>query len=90
MPDERALQSLKDYLSKVPGISGTIGSGFFDDGRWWVKFAVDIDHPLAWSVVQELGHVLNYMSLPDRLRQIGRLACRCALLQTLNKATLRL
>ncbi len=67
MPDERALQSLKDYLSKVPGISGTISSGFFDDGRWWVKFAVDIEQALAWSVVQELGHVLNYMSLQDRL-----------------------
>jgi hypothetical protein len=32
-----------------------------------VKFAIDIDHPLAWHVVQELGHVLNYVSLEERL-----------------------
>src|ERR1700759_4050451 len=67
MPDERALESLKDYLSKVPGIIGTIGSGFSDDGRWWMKFTIDLEHPLAWNVVQELGHILNHMSLQDRL-----------------------
>ena len=67
MPDERAFQTLKDYLSKIPGVIGTIGSGFFDDGRWWMKFTVDIEHPVAWNVVQELGHVLNYMSLEERL-----------------------
>jgi len=32
-----------------------------------MKFTIDIDHPLAWSVVQELGHVLNYLSLDERL-----------------------
>jgi hypothetical protein len=32
-----------------------------------VKFAIDLDHPLAWSVVQELGYVLNYLSLNERL-----------------------
>jgi hypothetical protein len=34
---------------------------------WWCKFALDIKHPLAWRVVQELGHVLNYLSLEERL-----------------------
>jgi hypothetical protein len=34
---------------------------------WWVKFAIDIDHELAWRVVQEFGHVLNYVSLDERL-----------------------
>jgi hypothetical protein len=32
-----------------------------------VKFAIDIDHPLAWRVVQEFGHVLNYVSVNERL-----------------------
>ncbi|MGE0400900.1 MAG: hypothetical protein AB7T06_29585 [Kofleriaceae bacterium] len=32
-----------------------------------MKFSIDIDHPLAWRVVQELGHVLNYLSLDERL-----------------------
>ena len=66
MPDDRAFQSLKDYLSKVPGVTGNIGSGFFDDGRWWMKLAIISEHSLAWSIVQELGHVLTYMSLQDR------------------------
>lgn len=67
MPDERTLQSLKDYLAKVPAIAGTIAAGFFEDGRWWVKFTIELNHPLAWNVVQELGHVLNYMSIQERL-----------------------
>jgi hypothetical protein len=32
-----------------------------------VKFEIDIGHPLAWNVVQELGHILNYASLRERL-----------------------
>ena len=34
---------------------------------WWVKFGIDIANPLAWHVVQELGHVLNYVSIEERL-----------------------
>ncbi len=67
MPDETLFEPLKNYLCKVPAITGKIGSGFLNDGCWWVKFKIDIKHPLAWNVVQELGHVLNYMSLDERL-----------------------
>jgi hypothetical protein len=38
-----------------------------DGGGWWVKFAINIEHRLAWNTVQELGHVLNYLSLDERL-----------------------
>jgi hypothetical protein len=65
--DESVFQTLKDYLSKVPSIDRIIGCGVSDDGRWWVKLTINIDHPLAWRVVQELGHVLNYVSLDERL-----------------------
>jgi hypothetical protein len=67
MPDQEALDLLKRYLARIPAIDGTIGSGTFDDGRWWVKFSINIGHPLAWNVIQELGHVLNYVSLEERL-----------------------
>src|SRR5690242_7775210 len=60
-------QSLIDYLTKAPAIVGPIGSGVNKKNLWWVKFAIDIDHPLAWRVVQELGHVLNYVSINERL-----------------------
>jgi hypothetical protein len=70
MPDERSLNPLENYLRKVPSITGAIGSGFFENGRWWVKFTIDLDHPLAWSVVQELGYVLNYLSPDERLATV--------------------
>jgi hypothetical protein len=68
-PDTHSAEfdELISYLRTVPGIDRTIGSGWFENRRWWVKLSIDIDHPLAWHVVQHLGHVLNYMSLNDRL-----------------------
>ena len=65
--DDRAFTKLTDYLSRVPAIEGSIATGSADDGNWWVKFTIDVDHPQAWNTVQELGHVLNYMSLDERL-----------------------
>ena len=59
--------SLIAFLQRIPGVDQSIGSGSFEDGRWWVKFKIDVSHPLAWRVVQELGHVLNYLSLDERL-----------------------
>jgi hypothetical protein len=32
-----------------------------------VKFSIAIEHGLAWHTVQELGCVLNYLSLEERL-----------------------
>ena len=67
MGDHRDFDSLLAYLRRVPSVSGSIGSGKFDDGNWWVKFSLDITHPLAWSVVQEFACVLNYISVAERL-----------------------
>ena len=64
--DDEMFEPLKSYLSTVPSVRD-ISSGLSEDGYWWVKFTIDIEHPLAWSVVQELGHVLNYVSLDERL-----------------------
>ena len=65
--DDKAFKSLTDYLSRIPAVTGNIGHGSEDDGRWWIKFEIDINHKYAWHAVQELGHVLNYMSLEERL-----------------------
>lgn len=67
MKQELAFNTLESYLARVPAIVQPFGTGFEDDGAWWIKFAIDIDHPLAWHVVQELGHVLNYLSINERL-----------------------
>ena len=43
---------LEGYLHRVPGIEHGIGKGKSSDGNWWVKFSIDIEHPLAWHVVR--------------------------------------
>jgi len=72
MDDRSRFHKLIEYLSDVPSVqsnaSPSRGFGCGEEkGVWWVKFSLDIDHPLAWSVVQEFGHVLNSLSLEDRL-----------------------
>ncbi len=51
----------------LPGGQESIGRGTNENGTWWVKFSLNTDHPLAWRHVQELGHVLNLVSLEERL-----------------------
>jgi hypothetical protein len=58
MSKETPFQPLKEFLSRVPAIKSSIGYGLDDDGYWWLKVSIDID-PLAWNVVQELGHALR-------------------------------
>ena len=64
-----SFDKLLKFLRKIPSIDDSIGHGAEKD-YWWVKFRIDIDHPLAWNVVQELGHVLNYLSIEERLPTI--------------------
>ncbi len=65
--DDRAFGSLEEFLNRVPALSGSIAHGVNDEGLWWLKFSIDSHHGLAWHTVQELGHVLNYLSLEERL-----------------------
>ena len=66
------MESLKfnqliSFLSKVPAVKPGTSSGFYEDGNWWVKFSLDISNELAWNVVQEFGHIFNYLSINERL-----------------------
>jgi hypothetical protein len=67
MSETTNFQPLVSFLERVPAIQAPIGTGNEDGGIWWVKFSIDIAHPLAWNVVQEFGHILNYVSLAERL-----------------------
>ncbi len=58
---------LISFLEKIPAIEKPIGSGESEGGYWWVKFSLDIEHELAWHTVQELAHVINYLSVNERL-----------------------
>lgn len=65
--DERAFKTLTNYLEKIPSILTPIATGANEDGLWWVKFQIDIDHDLAWKAIQELSCVVNYLSINERL-----------------------
>lgn len=75
MSVEHDFERLLAFLEKLPAIhlpAGrvSIGRGSFEKGNWWVKFAFDTTHSLAWRHVQELGFVLNYLSVNERLPTI--------------------
>lgn len=60
------------FLERVPAMRlpagrRSIGCGLEEDGAWWVKFSLDLGHPLALRVVQEFAHVLNLLSVDERL-----------------------
>lgn len=63
---EPTFETLSGFLSRIPAVHGGIESGVRDD-EWWVQFSIDVTHELAWHAVQELGSVLNYLSLGERL-----------------------
>ena len=60
-------KELEAFLSQIPAIGNPVGKGETEEGLWWIKFNLDIHHPLAWQVVQEFGHVINYLSLDEPL-----------------------
>ncbi len=64
--NDGAFKILIDYLEKVPSIKKPISFGN-EDGHWWVKFSLDIKNQLAWNVVQEFGHVINFLSIDEKL-----------------------
>ena len=72
MTPEPQFGNLLSFLARLPAIHlpaglKSIGSGSYENRNWWVKFHFDTKHNLAWRHVQELGCVLNYLSLNDRL-----------------------
>lgn len=65
--DERAFITILEYLKKIPSIEESMGTGTYEDGNWWIKFHIDITNELAWNVVQELGFVINNLSISEKL-----------------------
>jgi len=68
-------ETLLSFIEKLPAVDlpagrRSIGHGMFENGNWWVKFSLNTTHPLAWRHVQELGFVLNYVSVQERLPTI--------------------
>ncbi len=66
---ELNFERLYQFFSKVPSIQQQRISAHGTNGEhaWWIKFSIGTEHALAWQTVQELGHVLNYLSTNERL-----------------------
>ncbi|MCL4641982.1 MAG: hypothetical protein QHC79_17570 [Pseudosphingobacterium sp.] len=64
--EDHLFNNLKEFVAKIPSIK-VFSAGFYEEGLWWMKFKIDIDHPLAWRVVQELACIVNYLSINERL-----------------------
>jgi hypothetical protein len=62
----KRLEVLKAFLERIPAVSH-VSISDPSEPYWWAKFTIDIDSPLAWQVVQELGFVLNYIAIDERL-----------------------
>ena len=63
---EKGLPVLIDLLNKIPSVC-VISNDINAYNKWWIKFEIDINHKLAWHVVQELGFVLNFIPLREML-----------------------
>ena len=65
----QGLPLLVNFLNEIPSVE-VIASEVTTDAYWWVKLNIDIQHKLAWRVVQELGFILNYISVQEPLPTI--------------------
>ncbi|HEX5323533.1 MAG TPA: hypothetical protein VFW40_07085 [Capsulimonadaceae bacterium] len=66
MSSAEDLAKLAEYVRRIPAVKWLSHSAPTEPD-WWVKFSIDLSSPIAWHVVQELGHVLNYLSPDERL-----------------------
>jgi hypothetical protein len=65
--DNEKFASLIDFLKRVPAINKSFFGYEEENGLWWIKFGIEINHKLAWNTVQEFGHIVNYVSVSEKL-----------------------
>lgn len=74
MEVDARLQRLLAWLISHPTVIKTnspslgIGCRVYDDGGWWIKFALDIADPDAWTTIQVLAYALNDPNITAEFR----------------------
>ena len=63
---DTGLENIKSLLTKIPCIQ-FVATSKSEEPFWWLKFGIDINSKTAWTVVQELGYILNYLSVDEKL-----------------------
>ncbi len=66
---ERGLPKLVEFLNRIPAVK-VVSFSEPSEPPWWIKLDIDIEAEVAWQVVQELGFILNYISLQERLATV--------------------
>jgi len=65
------LSDLTDFLRRIPSLQ-VLSHSLPTEPQWWVKLRIDIASPISWHIVQNLGFVLNYLSLEEPLPTVFR------------------
>jgi hypothetical protein len=60
------LAQLRTFIQQIPAITH-VATSSPTEPYWWVKCSIALHHKRAWQVIQELGSVLNTLSLTERL-----------------------
>ena len=65
--DTHGFEKLAGILDQIPAVKGVLNSGSDAHRVWWIEFSIDIKHRIAWNVIQEISHILNYASYDEEL-----------------------
>ncbi|HEY7349420.1 MAG TPA: hypothetical protein VH599_13985 [Ktedonobacterales bacterium] len=60
------LAQLRGLLQQIPGLT-VISTSAPEEPYWWVKLCLDLQSRIVWHIIQELGFVLNNISVEERL-----------------------
>jgi predicted DNA-binding protein len=63
---QRGLSTLKALIERIPGVQSASTSAPTEP-LWSIEFHIDLRSRFAWNVVQELGFVLNNLSVEELL-----------------------
>ena len=66
---KKGLPKLVDYLNRIPSVS-VMSCKVTKDAFWWIKLEIDICNDYSWHAVQELGFVLNHISIAEPMPTI--------------------
>ena len=61
---------LEELIAHLPVVDAPVSSGIYENGFWWVKFDINLQHPMSWRVIQVLAHTINYLSISERLSTV--------------------
>lgn len=57
------LTELIAFIKRNPSVKGNVSSGFYDEGFWWIKCAVDIEDPVDYRKHRSGIYIRQYERL---------------------------